>query len=223
MARSVAINFPLILKNNVKVRSIEELRENFDIEKIMEYYCNGKLLQWLERRYYDEIAEKIKALSQNNEKLVEKIAEILGAKIEKEKENTINIVEIQEKVNLKEKVKDWVAEEYLEKIDFIADSQERFETLIERGYRKIYLYEGEFVIRRSFTDLEIIGIKEPVKIKIEAKDERDFAKQNIVLKYIDYATKEDEEKVRNTVQSIFIRNLEQMSDVMEQINQWFGK
>ena len=70
MARSVAINFPLILKNNVKVRSIEELRENFDIEKIMEYYCNGKLLQWLERRYYDEIAEKIKALSQNNEKLV---------------------------------------------------------------------------------------------------------------------------------------------------------
>ena len=223
MARSVAINFPLILKNNVKVRSIEELRENFDIAKIMEYYCNGKLLQWLERRYYDEIAEKIKALSQNNEKLVEKIAEILGAKIEKEKENTINIVEIQEKVNLKEKVKDWVAEEYLEKIDFIADSQERFETLIERGYRKIYLYEGEFVIRRSFTDLEIIGIKEPVKIKIEAKDERDFAKQNIVLKYIDYATKEDEEKVRNTVQSIFIRNLEQMSDVMEQINQWFGK
>ena len=191
MARSVAINFPLILKNNVKVRSIEELRENFDIEKIMEYYCNGKLLQWLERRYYDEIAEKIKALSQNNEKLVEKIAEILGAKIEKEKENTINIVEIQEKVNLKEKVKDWVAEEYLEKIDFIADSQERFETLIERGYRKIYLYEGEFVIRRSFTDLEIIGIKEPVKIKIEAKDERDFAKQNIVLKYIDYATKDD--------------------------------
>ena len=79
------------------------------------------------------------------------------------------------------------------------------------------------MIRRSFTDLEIIGIKEPVKIKIEAKDERDFAKQNIVLKYIDYAAKEDEEKVRNTVQSIFIRNLEQMSDVMEQINQWFGK
>ena len=40
------IKFPLKMKNEADVRSLEELQENADIESIMEYYCNGKLKKW---------------------------------------------------------------------------------------------------------------------------------------------------------------------------------
>ena len=39
--------FPLDMGNDVKVRSIEELKENFNAEKVTEYFLNGKLLTWL--------------------------------------------------------------------------------------------------------------------------------------------------------------------------------
>ena len=37
------IKFPLEMKDGVMVRTIEELRENFDVEKLVEHYESGKL------------------------------------------------------------------------------------------------------------------------------------------------------------------------------------
>ena len=56
------IKLPLEMANGVAVRTIEELKENWDLEKIVSYYRNGRLLTWLNDRYYDEQAEQLKLL-----------------------------------------------------------------------------------------------------------------------------------------------------------------
>ena len=39
----MAIKFPLEMRNGVQVRNITELRENFDAEKVVGYFLEGKL------------------------------------------------------------------------------------------------------------------------------------------------------------------------------------
>lgn len=55
---------PLFLKNNYPVRTLEELQEHFDLQKIKEYYANDQLLQWLNERYYEEQAKRIANLKE---------------------------------------------------------------------------------------------------------------------------------------------------------------
>ena len=56
------------------ISSIEELRENWNDEEIALYYANGRLLEWLEYFFYDELAEKIRSIEN-----VENIMPILKA------------------------------------------------------------------------------------------------------------------------------------------------
>lgn len=49
----VKIKKPLEVANGVQARTLKELQENFDLEKIVGYYYDGKLLTWLTERYYD--------------------------------------------------------------------------------------------------------------------------------------------------------------------------
>ena len=49
--------FPLVMKNGAKVRSIEELRANADIESIVSFYLDGKLDRWCKAFHYDDVPE----------------------------------------------------------------------------------------------------------------------------------------------------------------------
>lgn len=69
--------FPLILKDGVKVCNLEDLQENFDLEKIMAYFASGKLAEWLEDRYLEEKAEAIRELTQDTPDLPKRLCEIL--------------------------------------------------------------------------------------------------------------------------------------------------
>ena len=74
MARK--IRFPLIMSNGADVRTLEELRENFDLKSILGYFENGKLETWLKDRYYDDIANAVSELSIDDIDLNEKISNI---------------------------------------------------------------------------------------------------------------------------------------------------
>ena len=41
------IRFPLEMDNGLEVRSMEELRNNFSLGRVLEYIQNGKLVIWL--------------------------------------------------------------------------------------------------------------------------------------------------------------------------------
>lgn len=80
MARK--IRFPLQMKNGVQVRTLEELRENFDLESVLGYFENGKLATWLKDRYYDDIAEHIESLDVKSSDFNRQLCDILGIEYE---------------------------------------------------------------------------------------------------------------------------------------------
>ena len=58
------IRFPLKLAEGAEVRTLDELREHFDLESVLGHYKSGKLLTWLEDRYLEGEAEAIRALDE---------------------------------------------------------------------------------------------------------------------------------------------------------------
>lgn len=54
---------PLILRDDYPARTLEELQEYFDLDRIMSYYHDGQLLCWLKERYYEDEYQKILELS----------------------------------------------------------------------------------------------------------------------------------------------------------------
>lgn len=55
------IRFDLKLSGR-NVGTLEELRENFELERIFQYYNDGKLEKWLKSRNYNEEARKVAAI-----------------------------------------------------------------------------------------------------------------------------------------------------------------
>ena len=53
------IKFPLEMANGTKVRTLEDLKEHYDIASVIKYYKDGRLLRWLKANYEDEITEKL--------------------------------------------------------------------------------------------------------------------------------------------------------------------
>lgn len=74
----MAVKFPLKMSDGTSVRTIEELREHFDLRAVLDHYSNGKLLKWLEERYYVEEAQKVKALKVSSKNFSQELCEILG-------------------------------------------------------------------------------------------------------------------------------------------------
>jgi len=58
MARRIP-KFPLKMANGANVRSIEELRENADIESIVNYFLSGQLSRWCRAFGYDNLPDKL--------------------------------------------------------------------------------------------------------------------------------------------------------------------
>lgn len=61
-----------------KVRTLEQLREHFDIFEGMEYVKNGKLVKWLKSRGEDELAETVSALDPQGTDCPKKLCCALG-------------------------------------------------------------------------------------------------------------------------------------------------
>ena len=71
------IKFPLKMRG-VDVRNLEDLRKYFDLNATVAYFKDGKLLKWLEARYYDDEADKISSLDENAPDFREKLCSALG-------------------------------------------------------------------------------------------------------------------------------------------------
>lgn len=201
------VKFPLEMKDGYKVKTLEELQEHFDIKTVMEYYFNGKLQNWLEAHYHDDILEDMENLDKEQDSLDVQIAALLGIQLQ---ESQIDAEEIQDLVELKEEVKKYASEEELEEFDLFVDSQEDMEELIKQGKKKIYLFQNSFMIKNDYHDLELIGINNPV-ISIEAEDSMTFKKQNVKLHNVDFV---DEKTKKKTYVNIFEDSFIQTTEIL---------
>ena len=64
MAKTIKFN---LMMDGAPVRTLEELRDHFNIEDLLEHYHNGLLQRWLTVRGLQEHSEKIQAISAKND------------------------------------------------------------------------------------------------------------------------------------------------------------
>ena len=166
------VKLPLEMANGVMARTIEDLRGNFDIKKVVGHFLDGKLKNWLEVRYYEEELEKVNELSESDPELTKKLCEILG--VEYTEEN-IDIDSIQEKYERLLKLKQYTDdEEIIANIDSVAFNQEELADLYDKGIEKIYLCGGKFKIPMAKMNIEYVELN-------NAEVEYAITKENFIL------------------------------------------
>ena len=143
MARQ--IRFPLHMKNGVQVRTLEELRENFDLESVLGYFENGKLATWLKDRYYDELAETICQLNSADENLNKKLCDLLGVVFSKRMSaiKLDTVIQRNEKLNQVRQITD--NEEIIASFSTVAFNQAELENLLKQSdVKTIYVHGDHF-------------------------------------------------------------------------------
>lgn len=181
------IRFPLIMENGIEVRSIEELRDNFSISKVIFYLREGKLIVWLRDRYANNIADLIEELDLQDEKIPQKIYEIFDVPYDKDYEEKMDkAVERAERISKLKKYND--DKKYEEVVDNIAFDQDELYDLLDEDVDVIYLCGDRFSIPLSKPGVTYIGVNSPIVV-IDSKVKVDWDKIKISLENIEFDKK----------------------------------
>lgn len=176
------IRFPLEMENGVEVRSMEELRDNFSISRVLSYLKNGKLEVWLRDRFETDIADKIGQLELQAEDLARNLCEIFDVSFDEETEGELQkSVARAERILLLRKYTD--DEEFEEVIDSVAFYQDELYDLLDEETDTIYLCGEKFSIPLAKEGVSYIGINQPTVI-IDSKVEVDWVKKNISMENV---------------------------------------
>lgn len=178
------IRFPLVMENDVEVRSIEELREHFSLAQVLLYFENGKLVTWLRDRYENEIADKVEELDKSDANFEKNLCECFEVSFdEKALEDVEQAKEHNRKLGLFKQF--GVDEKFNAHVDQTAFEQDDIYDLLDAGEKTIYLCGTQFSIPLSKKGIHYIGVNCPV-IKIDSKTVVDFDAKNIQLEGIQY-------------------------------------
>ncbi len=139
------IRFPLEMANGVKVRTLEELRANFDLEKILYYYLDGRLCTWLSNGDYHNEREEIKKIEENSEEFVDRLCDVFGVRANVEAK--IDWIVFQKRNKKRLRLKNFTDDrECFEKIEVVAFDQKELDELIQTDADVLYLVSGNYSI-----------------------------------------------------------------------------
>ena len=147
---------------------------NFDLEKGVEYFKSGELVEWLKDRFYDDEAEKIEKISADDRNLSQKICAALGVECDGDVELIQRVREI--KNILAEKTDD---ENIIENAATTALNQDDLANLLHMDYSTIFLCGESFTIPIYIENKKYIGVCSTPKIKIHANSDEELAAKNI--------------------------------------------
>ena len=170
--------FPLVL-NGVEVRTLEELRGNFDLEGVADYFHSGELLTWLENRFYDDEADAIANIDADDKNLTAKICAALDVECDTDLDFTRRLRE--KKALLAEMTDD---ENIIGNAAATALNQEDLATLIQMDYKTIYLCGENFNVPIRVAGVRYVGVLSTPKIKIRAKSQDDLDAQGIAFENV---------------------------------------
>lgn len=178
------IRFPLIMDNEREVKTIEELREFFSAERVIEYLKNGQLVVWLNDRYLNDIAEKVSAIDANNKNAENQLRRALGMEYEETEE------EVSEELVIRSRkmgrLKEYTNEKrYFDVVDDMAFDQDELYDLLDDGKQEIYLCGDRFYIPLSVKNMKYHGVNKPVAV-IDSKERVDFESRNISFENISF-------------------------------------
>lgn len=188
------IKFPLIMDNGKEVRTINELKENFNLEKVIEYFLDGKLKIWLQhRRCVRELSELEKLECYNKQEIPLELSKIFNV----EYSDKVNILEMEERNKKLSILKNYVDDEsWKEKLEYIVFTQEELEkklalkglvnildNQIHRQDVEVYLCGEMFTVSDKFKDITYIGVNTP-NVKLTANKMFEAEVNNIKFKNV---------------------------------------
>lgn len=153
------IRIRLIMADGAEVRNPTELREHFDLEKVVEYYKNGMLLKWLRVRFFDKEADAVEALDENADDFQQRLCRIFDVEFSGNPVDVEEIVQRQERLTMLREITD--EEEFIRNIDQVAFDQEDLADLLAEGADTVYLCGTYFVVPARCERVTYIGINEP--------------------------------------------------------------
>lgn len=159
----MAVNFPLKMADGAMVRTLEELREHFDLTAVLAYYDNGRLAKWLENFLYDKEAKEVTALDANSDDFAKKLCDILGVDYSESDAKQVDLSSISKRNEHLERLKQYTADDtILTAVDRVAFTQEEFEDLLNQGITSVYLLGDHFIIPEGFEEITYQCINDPV-------------------------------------------------------------
>ena len=177
------IKFPLKLKDDFQVRTLEELKEHFDLDKIVPYFLDGKLLIWLKARYYEPEVKAVRNLRKNDPELQKKLCQIFGMEYS---DYNLDINEVEERNRRLGLLRQFTSDPtVLEQVASVAFNQEDLGDLLDDGVRKIFLCNNSFVIPLSIEDKTYIGIGKATAV-IRSTEKIDFGSKHISFQDISF-------------------------------------
>ncbi len=177
------IKFPLKLKDDFQVRTLEELKEHFDLDKIVPYFLDGKLLIWLKARYYEPEIKAVRNLRKNDPELQKKLCQIFGIE---HSDYQLDINEVEERNRRLSILRQFTsAPTVLEQVASVAFNQEDLGDLLDDGVQKIFLCNNSFVIPLSIENKTYIGIGKTTAV-IRSNEKIDFDSKHISFQDISF-------------------------------------
>lgn len=177
------LKFPLVLKDGYQVRTLEEMREHFDLEKVLNYYQNGKLLIWLSDRCYEKELKELQSINGTSPDLAKRLCDIFG--VFNTSIGNINLEEMMEKQERLERLKQYTFDtEILDHIKQVAFDQEELAELLDEGCDVIYLCGNKFRIPLKLHNKHYIGVGK-AKVVLTVDSTYDFKTTNIKFTNID--------------------------------------
>lgn len=177
------IKFPLKLKDDFQVRTLEELKEHFDLNKIVPYFLDGKLLIWLKARYYEPEVKAVCSLRKNDPELQKKLCQIFGIEYS---DYNLDINEVEERNRRLSLLRQFTSDPtVLEQVASVAFNQEDLGDLLDDGVQKIFLCNNSFVIPLSIENKTYIGIGKVTAV-IRSTEKIDFDSKHISFQDISF-------------------------------------
>ena len=160
----MAIKFPLKMADGAMVRTLEELREHFDMASVLAYYEDGRLKRWLENGYYDNEAAQVDAIDALSENSNKELCRILRLDcIQSAAMQQADLGDAKKKNKRIESLKKITADDrILSAVDRVAFTQEELDDLVDHHVSEIYLCGECFMIPECETDITYIGVNNPI-------------------------------------------------------------
>ena len=167
-----------IILDGIKIKTLEELREHFDMDVILFYFASGRLLSWFDAHYYEIEADRLEKLSESDQNLQEKLCNIIGV------DPNVFVEEVALRNKQIEELKEYTDDlAILEMVDRIAFNQEELSILLDKDASTIYLFNNTFHIPLRLTGKTYIGIGNVTAI-IRNVEQTNFDSLNISFQNI---------------------------------------
>ena len=181
------IRFPLEMDNGLEIRSMEELRNDFSLGKVLEYVQNEKLVTWLRDRYENSIADAIAELDKTDAELPKKVSTIFDVPYDEKIEDDLR--KTAERMERIKQLKEFTDEkQFADEIDKVAFDQDELYDLLDEEVKEIYLCGDRFAIPLSVSGVAYKGINNPIVV-IDSKVEVDWLVKKITIEAVRFDEK----------------------------------